>query len=196
MLVRSQLADVNCALFQLLPLHICRGVLHIRAEVVCHTRDIFVTTFSANKLKSSSCCFGRIRPFFVIHRIMEDQTWVKVWQNNFVSTSNSNALWPVSRIPLTALCNGDIDRSIKIEIWGHQNSGRHQYIGCVETTARGLMDSMGAPFDLIDQDKKATKRNYVNSGAFFANNVLIEQNPSMSEVYCVNIYINMLHQAI
>ena len=145
-----------------------------------------MANFSGKKLKNTDGFFGRSDPFLVIYRIMEDGAWLKVWQNERID-NNLNPVWPVSRIPMTALCNGDMDRPIKIEIWDHESSGRHQYMGCIETTVRGLVDSRGAPFNVIEADKKAKKASYVNSGTFMAANVHIEHYPTLAEV-CVPGY--------
>ena len=164
----------------------CRGELHIRAEVVTNTKDIFVANFSGKKLKNTDGIFGRSDPFLVIHRIMEDGAWTKVWQNERID-NNLNPVWPISRIPMTALCNGDIDRPIKIETWDHQSNGKHQYMGCVETSVRGLVGSKGAPFDVIEADKKAKKASYVNSGTLIVANAAVEHYPTLAEV-CMHRY--------
>ena len=150
--------------------------------MVPNTRDIFVAIFSAQNLLQSLCgCFDSVKPYLLIHRKMEDETWLKVWQNEPNVRNSMNPIWPLSRIPMTALCNGDINRPIKIEIWGYQRYSQHQFMGCVETTVRGLLDKKGSPFDLIDSNI-AMKTSYVNSGTLVAANVQIEQHPSLAEV--------------
>ena len=37
------------------------------------------------------------------------------------------------------MCNGDLNRAIKIILWDHRWSGEHVYMGEFETTVNGLM---------------------------------------------------------
>jgi hypothetical protein len=53
---------------------------------------------------------------------------MKVWQNEKIS-NNLNPIWPLARISLSTLCNGDLDRPLKIEIWDHERSGKHHFMG-------------------------------------------------------------------
>jgi hypothetical protein len=47
---------------------ICRGEVHIRGEVVHHTRDNLVVTFAANKLSNKEGFFSTSDPFLKISR--------------------------------------------------------------------------------------------------------------------------------
>lgn len=42
---------------------------------------------------------------------------------------------------LEAICNGDLDRSMKIVIWDHRRSGKHKLMGEFETTVQGLLNA-------------------------------------------------------
>ena len=82
-------------------------------------------------------------------RIREDGSWMQIWESNKID-NNQNPVWPVARIPMMNLCNGDVDRPLKVEIWDHESSGRHQFMGCFETSARGLLESGGSPFNVME----------------------------------------------
>lgn len=47
---------------------VCRGEVHIRGEVVHHTRDNLVVTFAANKLSNKEGFFSTSDPFLKISR--------------------------------------------------------------------------------------------------------------------------------
>ena len=64
------------------------------------------------------------------------------------------------------LCNGDIDRPLRVEIFDFEKSGAHKSMGIVETSVRGLLDSRSAQINVIEADKKLKSRSYVNSGTF------------------------------
>lgn len=42
---------------------------------------------------------------------------------------------------IEAICNGDLNRAIKIIIWDHRRSGKHKHMGEFETTVNGLLNA-------------------------------------------------------
>lgn len=42
---------------------------------------------------------------------------------------------------MEAVCNGDLDRAIKIVIWDHRRSGKHKHMGEFETSVAGLLNA-------------------------------------------------------
>jgi hypothetical protein len=85
---------------------------------------------------------------------------------------------------MIALCNGDIDRPLRIDIWDWESSGRHQFMGQVDTSVRGLIESRGAPMNVIEPEKQKKSKSYVNSGTLSAANCVVEAHPTMTEVVC------------
>lgn len=65
---------------------------------------------------------------------------VKVYQSNVV-TSDLHPVWNDSTMDLEAVCNGDLDRAMKIILWDHRRSGRHKHMGEFETTVNGLLNA-------------------------------------------------------
>jgi copine 1/2/3 len=112
-------------------------------------------------------------------RLNEDNSWSNVWKNNHIA-STLNPRWASAKIPMVTLCNADIDRPLRITIWDWEKSGRHKFMGRVETNVRTLL-SNGGPIDVIEPDKKS-KSSYKNSGTFVASNCIIEHNPTFSDV--------------
>lgn len=102
----------------------------MRGEAQANSRDIFCVTFFARHLSNKEGFFTTSDPFLVISRINEDGKYTQVWKNEKVD-SNLNPSWAPARIPMTTLCNGDIDRPLKIEIWDFEKSGRHNFMGQV-----------------------------------------------------------------
>lgn len=92
----------------------------------------------------------------------------------------------LQKIPLVQLCNGDIDRPLKVEVFDFEKSGKHVFMGQVETSVRGLLDSNGTGLDVIEPDKKAKRgAKYLNSGTLHASHCVIEENPTFSDVSAV-----------
>ena len=111
-----------------------------------------------------------------------------MWKNERID-NNLNPVWKRSRIPMMNLCNFDIDRPLKVDIWDYESSGRHQAMGSFQSSARGLLESRGTAFDVIEADKKAKSKSYVNSGTFIALNSFIERHPSFADVRLILMYI-------
>jgi hypothetical protein len=92
--------------------------------------DIFCVTFSACNLLNKEGFFSKSDPFLVISRMNEDGTYTQVWKNQKVD-NNLNPAWAPARIPMTQLCNGDIERPLRIEIFDFEKSGHHHPMGQV-----------------------------------------------------------------
>jgi Copine/C2 domain len=63
---------------------------------------------------------------------------IKVYQSNVVR-SNLNPMWNEVNLDLEVVCNGDLDRALKIILWDHRRSGKHKHMGEFETTIHGLL---------------------------------------------------------
>jgi hypothetical protein len=99
----------------------------------------------------------------------------------------------VQKIPLSLVCNSDIDRPLRFEILDWDNGGHHTFMGQVDTSVRALMDSAGHAINVIDpakaakHAKKGTK--YINSGTFHSTYTYIEENPTFSDVSVSRVYV-------
>jgi hypothetical protein len=168
-----------------------RGTITIRAESCHGTRDVFVGTFAGKGLTNKDGWFGRSDPFLVVSRLVEDGSYVPCWKNDKID-NNLNPVWPQSRIPMAALCNGDIDRPLKIEVWDHESSGKHQFMGLVMTSVRQLVDSRGAAMNVIEPEKQKKTKSYTNSGTLSVSNCIIEVNPTLSEFIAGGCEISLI----
>lgn len=65
---------------------------------------------------------------------------IKVYQSNVVR-NDLHPLWNQAQLNIEAVCNGDLDRAIKIVIWDHRRSGKHKHMGEFETTVNGLLNA-------------------------------------------------------
>ena len=156
------------------------GSIEIRGEAVTNTRDVFIGTFAGAKLSNKDGFFGKSDPFLQISRMYEDGKYGVVWKNEPV-INNLSPTWPLSRIPMTKLCNGDIDRPLRVEIFDFDSSGKHASMGIVDTSVRSLLDSHGSPQNIIEEDKKKKSSSYVNSGTLSVSGCAIEQHPTFTD---------------
>jgi len=157
-----------------------QGTLFARGESIHDTRDVFVATFSAEKLLSKNGFFGKSDPFLIISRGNEDGSFTVCWRNQPIM-NNLNPRWPPSRISMIPLCNGDIDRPLRIEVFDYEKSGRHQPMGIVDTSVRALVASAGQKLNVVEMEKKKKSSSYVNSGVLSCNGAYIEKHPSMTD---------------
>jgi hypothetical protein len=53
-----------------------------------------------------------------------------VWKSDKIDNSLS-PVWPMVKIPMHSLCNGDVNRPLKLEIFDWDSNGKHQTMGHV-----------------------------------------------------------------
>mmetsp|Transcript_21174 Transcript_21174/g.60443 ORF Transcript_21174/g.60443 Transcript_21174/m.60443 type:complete len:609 (-) Transcript_21174:327-2153(-) len=83
-------------------------------------------------------------PYYEMLRKVDRPTgakWVKVYQSN-VARNDLSPTWNKVTLDIEAICNGDLNRAMKIVIWDHRRSGKHKHMGEFETTVHGLITSM------------------------------------------------------
>uniref|UniRef100_A0A4W4EYF1 C2 domain-containing protein n=1 Tax=Electrophorus electricus TaxID=8005 RepID=A0A4W4EYF1_ELEEL len=112
------------------------GTIILTAEELGNCRDCATMQFCANKLDKKDF-FGRSDPFMVFYRSNEDGTFT-ICHKTEVVKNTLNPVWKPFSIPVRALCNGDHDRSIKVEVYDWDRDGSHDFIGEFTTSYREL----------------------------------------------------------
>ncbi|KAK7877431.1 hypothetical protein WMY93_031851, partial [Mugilogobius chulae] len=109
--------------------------------------------------------FGKSDPFMVFYRSNEDGTFT-ICHKTEVVKNTLNPVWQPFAIPVRALCNGDYDRTIKVEVYDWDRDGSHDFIGDFTTSYRELArgQSQFNVYEVINTKKKMKKKKYVNSG--------------------------------
>ncbi|XP_018102043.1 copine-5 isoform X2 [Xenopus laevis] len=140
------------------------GVIIISAEELSNCRDIATVQFSAHKLDKKDF-FGKSDPFMVFYRSNEDGTYTICHKTEYVKNTLS-PVWQKFSIPVRGLCNGDYDRTIKVEVYDWDRDGSHDFIGEFSTSYRELSkgQSQFNIYEVINPRKKMKKKKYVNSG--------------------------------
>lgn len=88
------------------------------------------------------CWIIRNDPFLVVSRSNEDGSHSVVLKTE-VDHSTQNPRWKPIRISARTLCNGDHDRSIKIDCFDSRSDGDHKLIGTCYTSLRVLSKGPG-----------------------------------------------------
>ncbi|KAK1189493.1 CPNE9 protein, partial [Pygoscelis papua] len=164
------------------------GTILLLAEELSNCRDIVTMQLCANKLDKKDF-FGKSDPFLVFYRSNEDGTFT-ICHKTEVVKNTLNPVWQPFTIPVRALCNGDYDRTVKIDVYDWDRDGSHDFIGEFATSYRELSRAQsqftvyevgrgagaggrGAPHtgadpplhpQVLNPRKKCKKKKYVNSG--------------------------------
>uniref|UniRef100_A0A3Q2Y3J6 Copine Vb n=1 Tax=Hippocampus comes TaxID=109280 RepID=A0A3Q2Y3J6_HIPCM len=140
------------------------GTIILSAEELSNCRDSATMQFCANKLDKKDF-FGKSDPFMVFYRSNEDGTFT-ICHKTEVVKNTLNPVWQPFTIPVRALCNGDYDRTIKVEVYDWDRDGGHDFIGDFTTSYRELArgQSQFNVYEVINTKKKMKKKKYVNSG--------------------------------
>lgn len=167
------------------------GNVIVRSESVANCRDVLHVTFSCNNLVNKEGFFSKSDPFLVISRLNEDGSYSPVWKSNHIDNTLSPK-WKEVIIPMSKLCNSDLHRPLKIEVFDFEKSGKHVFMGQATGVSVNSMISNGtAGFNIMEPEKQA-RSNYKNSGTLHAQNVSVEHIPTFADVshaldiqYCV-----------
>jgi hypothetical protein len=76
------------------------------------------------------CIGGLSCPLPTLCRMNEDGKHTVVWKSDKIDNSLS-PVWPMVKIPMHSLCNGDVNRPLKLEIFDWDSNGKHQTMGHV-----------------------------------------------------------------
>ncbi|KAF5895000.1 copine-9-like isoform X1, partial [Clarias magur] len=140
------------------------GNIVFTAEELSNCRDIATMQFCANKLDKKDF-FGKSDPFLVFYRSNEDGTFT-ICHKTEVIKNTLNPVWQPFTIPVRALCNGDYDRTVKIDVYDWDRDGSHDFIGEFTTSYRELSrgQSQFNVYEVLNPKKKGRKKKYINSG--------------------------------
>jgi hypothetical protein len=142
---------------------IARGDLEVRCEELLENNDLLTAQFRGIKLDRKDW-FGSSDPFFTLSKANEAGGYTIVHKSEVLKV-NLNPRWIRFTIKVLDLCNGDIDRDIKIDVYDYNKNGRHKMIGSCSTTVRELEESAGGQrWKLMNAKKQAKKRKYKGSG--------------------------------
>uniref|UniRef100_A0A8C1N9H4 Copine VIII n=1 Tax=Cyprinus carpio TaxID=7962 RepID=A0A8C1N9H4_CYPCA len=140
------------------------GTIIVKAEELGNCRESVLMQFCGNKLDKKDF-FGKSDPFLVFYRSNEDGTFT-ICHKTEVVKNTLDPVWQAFKIPVRALCNGDYDRAIKIEVYDWDRDGGHDYIGEFSTSYRELSkgQSQFTVWEVLNPKKKKKKKKYLNSG--------------------------------
>ncbi|TDG96759.1 hypothetical protein EPR50_G00232670 [Perca flavescens] len=150
------------------------GTIIVKAEELNNCRESVMMQFCGNKLDKKDF-FGKSDPFLVFYRSNEDGTFT-ICHKTEVVKNTLNPVWQAFKISVRALCNGDYDRTIKVEVYDWDRDGSHDFIGEFSTSYRELSrgQSQFNVYEVINPKKKGRKKKYLNSGTVTLLSFLVD----------------------
>lgn len=106
-----------------------------------HDAGTFDFTLRGIKLKNVDGMFSKSDPFFEVSRIINaagGPSWQPVYRSEYVN-NNLNPKWKPCSVDLNQLCEGDLDKPVRIDVWDWEKSGKHDPMGSFETTVNAMM---------------------------------------------------------
>jgi Ca2+-dependent lipid-binding protein len=89
--------------------------------------------------------FSKSDPFFEIQAATKAvngaRTWHPVYRSEAVM-NNLKPVWKECQISIEALCGGNQERPIQIQVFDWEKSGKHQTMGIIQTTTKALMSAV------------------------------------------------------
>uniref|UniRef100_A0A8C5EU85 Copine-3 n=1 Tax=Gouania willdenowi TaxID=441366 RepID=A0A8C5EU85_GOUWI len=87
--------------------------------------------------------FGKSDPYLEFHKQGEDSKWMLVHRTEVIKNTLDPS-WKPFTVPLISLCNGDIDRNIKVLCYDYDNDGGHDFIGEFQTTVAKMSEAQNS----------------------------------------------------
>lgn len=139
------------------------GTITVSAEPVKVSNEVIVLTYSATDLDKKDT-FSKSDPFLLFSKMNDDGTTTPAYKSAIVKKS-LNPAWAPMTIPITLLCGGDENRTLKIECFDADDNGKHDLIGeCTTTVAQLKQGCCEANTQALINPKKVGKKKYDNSG--------------------------------
>lgn len=108
---------------------------------------------------------------------------IKVLETEFYS-NNLNPVFQPVEIKLQKLCNGDHNRSIKVEIFDFQSSGDHKFIGETSFTIKNITKDQQKEFTLKEKGKSV--------GSIVFEQAMIQTKPEFIDYLRGGVQLNLI----
>jgi len=167
------------------------GMIHLQAEELSPNRETVILEFSARKLDNKDF-FGKSDPFLEISRANENNQFSVVHRTEVVD-NDLNPTWKPFVKEARALCNGDYNRTLKVDVYDMDNDGSHDLIGTFQTNLQRLAKGPGPEnlYEVMNEKKRQKKGSkYTNSGTVQLKSIRIESNPTFLDFIQSGLQVN------
>ncbi|XP_075259122.1 copine-8-like isoform X3 [Convolutriloba macropyga] len=143
---------------------VSQGTIMIRAEEVSACKDVCFIDACAKGLDKMDWFLSKSDPYLEFSRCNEDNSFTVVHRTE-VKKNTLNPNWAPFEVKSQTLCNGDIDRTVKVVCLDWNLNGNCDYMGEFETSVRRIAQGVSEnTYEVINKDKKKKKKSYKNSG--------------------------------
>uniref|UniRef100_A0A4W5PL55 Copine-2 n=1 Tax=Hucho hucho TaxID=62062 RepID=A0A4W5PL55_9TELE len=147
-----------------------KGTITITALELSDNRVITLTLYGRKLDKKDF--FGKSDPYLEFHKQGDDGKWMLVHRTEVIKNT-LDPVWKPFTVPLISLCDGDVDRSIKVLCYDYDNDGSHDFIGEFQTTVTKMSE---VEFECINPKKQKKKKSYKNSGIIILKSCKVERD--------------------
>ncbi|XP_025068481.1 copine-2 isoform X3 [Alligator sinensis] len=155
-----------------------KGIIMIAAQELSDNR-VITLSMSGRKLDKKDL-FGKSDPFLEFYKPGDDGKWMLVHRTEVIKYT-LDPVWKPFTLPLVSLCDGDIEKLIKVMCYDYDSDGGHDFIGEFQTSVAKMCEAQDAfPLELecINPKKQKKKKNYKNSGSIIVKSCRITRDYS------------------
>jgi hypothetical protein len=152
----------------------CRMTITI--EEVANTAVQAVFDVSCKNLDKMDF-IGKSDPYFVISKQLESGEWTKVYTSK-VKKLTLNPTWKQIGIDMVRFNSGNDKKLLRFEVFDWDRNSSPDYIGKFEANFETIREKN--TFEIINDEKKAKKSNYKNSGTMTFENIRYAEGFSFS----------------
>ncbi|RMC09217.1 hypothetical protein DUI87_14225 [Hirundo rustica rustica] len=153
-----------------------KGMITIAAQELSDNRVI--TLSMAGRKLDKKDLFGKSDPFLEFYKPGDDGKWMLVHRTEVIKYT-LDPVWKPFTVPLVSLCDGDMEKLIKVVCYDYDSDGGHDFIGEFQTSVARLCEAQDAsPLELecINPKKQKKKKNYKNSGIIIVKSCKITRD--------------------
>ncbi|XP_046858060.1 copine-7-like isoform X2 [Xenia sp. Carnegie-2017] len=152
------------------------GTITVVAEELNDSNEIVQLLFHGKNLDKKDI-LGKSDPYLVISKQLPDGSNLPVHKTE-ICKNTLNPSFKMIEIPISELCNGDYDKKIMVKCFDWDKDTEHDVIGGFEVTLRELSGGKDheISFPLVNEEKKAKKKKYVNSGVLYLSSFCIRKD--------------------
>ncbi|XP_043566868.1 copine-1-like isoform X1 [Chiloscyllium plagiosum] len=196
------LGGVECTLGQIVssksftrPLQLKKGKLAGKGNITVVAEEIrdkrsAVLQLEARNLENKDF-MGKSDPFLELYRQGDGDKWQLAYRSEVIK-NNLNPNWKPFSVSLQSLCNGDMQKPIKVAINDKDESTGSDLIGECTVPAQKLLEAKNQviEFECINPEKKKKKKSYKNSGIIRVRSCKLETEYSFLDYVMGGCQIN------
>ncbi|XP_055507903.1 copine-1-like isoform X2 [Leucoraja erinacea] len=196
------LGGVECTLGQIVssktftrPLQLKKGKLAGMGSITVvaeemNDKRLAVLQLEARNLENKDF-MGKSDPFMELFREGDGDKWQLAYRSEVIK-NNLNPNWKPFSVSLQSLCNGDMQKSIKVTCNDMDESTASDLIGEATVPMCKLLEAQDQvmEFDCINPEKKKKKKSYKNSGIIRVRSCKIETDYSFLDYVMGGCQIN------